>query len=91
MTTRKTRSPTTGNTVEAEVIEIKSISDSAIRIELADGSLLRLKVDIVEVARFNDEWDPEGHPRYSVKSGNLMSVLDSPDSLRMGAAKEPPQ
>ena len=87
MTTRKTRSPTTGKTVEAEVIEIKNISDSAIRIELADGTLLRLKIDIIEVVRFNDEWDPEGNPRYSVKSGNLMSLLDSPENLREGRLK----
>ena len=91
MTTRKMRSPTTGKTVEAEVIEIKNISDSAIRVELADGTVLRLKIDIIEVVRFNDEWDAEGHPRYSVKSGNLMAVLDSPENLREGAVKEPLQ
>ena len=76
MATRKAKSPTTGDMVDAEVIEVKKISDSAIRIELTDGSLLRFKVDIVEILRFKDEWDPEGHPRYGVKSGTLMSVLD---------------
>jgi hypothetical protein len=91
MASRKTRSPTTGAMVEAEVVEIKNISDSAIRIELADGSLLRLKIDIAEVVRLNGEWDPDGYPRYSMKSGHLMSVLDSPENLRKGADKEPLQ
>ena len=91
MATRKLKSPTTGETVEAEVIEIAEISNPPTRIVLADGSTLRLKSDIIEVTRFEGEWDLEGHPRYSVKSGNLMAVLDSPDHLKKGAAKEPLQ
>lgn len=91
MVTRKMTSPTTGQEVDAEVVDIEKISDSVMRIELTDGTLLRMKIDVIEVVRFAGEWDKEGHPLYNVKSGNFMTVLDSPEHLKEGAAKKPLQ
>jgi hypothetical protein len=85
MATRKLRSPTTGETVEADVVEIVELRDPPLRLVLADGTTLRLRVDVIEVARFNGEWDPEGHPLYNVKSANIMAVLESPEHMRKGA------
>lgn len=91
MVTRRMRSPETGEIVNAEVIDIKNASDTAIQIELADGTVLRLKIDVIEVVRFEGEWDAEGHPRYSVKSGTAMAVMDSPENLRKGGGNRPLQ
>lgn len=87
MATRKLKSPTTGRIVEAEVVDIVDLRDPPIRLVLADGSTLRLRVDVIEVARFNGEWDPEGNPLYNVKSANIMAVLESAEHLRKGAKK----
>ena len=88
MATRRLKSPTTGGIVDAEVIEIEEITDPPIRISLADGTKLRLKTDVVEVMRFNGEWDIDGNPLYNVRSASLMAVLEAPDHLKKGGAGE---
>lgn len=85
MATRRLKSPTTDRTVEAEVVDIVDLTDAPIRIVLADGSTLRLRVDVIEVTRFNGEWDREGHPLYNVRSANTMAVLESPEHLQRDA------
>jgi len=82
MPTRTLPSPTTGKSVEAEVIDIEEIRDKPIMVRLADGSILRLRMDIAEVVRFKDEWDKEGHPVYNVKTANIVIVSESPDNLK---------
>ncbi len=82
MATRKLPSPTTGKLVDATVVEIEEIRDRPAIIYLADGSVLRLRVDVVEVTRFEGEWDRDGLPFYSVRSGNLLGILESPENLR---------
>ena len=86
MATRKLRHPSSGKTVEADVVEILDITDPPVRISLEDGSELRMKLDVVEIVRLRQSWDNEGHPQYVVKSGTHMAVLDSPDHL-----KKPPR
>jgi hypothetical protein len=85
MATRKLTSPTTGNIVDAEVVEIVDVREAPILIVLADGSTLRLRLDVIEVARFNGEWDREGHPLYNVRSANTMAVLESLEHLQKAA------
>ena len=87
MATRKVKSPTTGETVDAEVVEIEDIKDPPIRISLADGTQLRLKTDVVEVLRFKEEWDNDGNPLYNVRSASFMAVLDAPDPLEEGRSR----
>ena len=72
-----------GEEHEVEVVGIKKlVNDEPIVIELEDGSTLRLKVDIVEIGRSNNLWDLEGYPLYHVRSGNIIAVLDCPQSLK---------
>ena len=81
----ETQEPSTGEMVDADVIEIVEIDDPPVRIVLADGTILRLKTDVIEVTRFNDEWDQDGNPLYTVRSGNIVGVLESPEDLRKNA------
>lgn len=80
MATRELRSPT-GEVVEATVVPIKEIQDPPIIITLEDGSVIRLKVDVIEVCRADNLWDADGHPYYNVRSGNLLAVLESSPDL----------
>lgn len=80
---RMTINPITRNVQDAEVVPVDhSENDAPLILHLADGSILRLKMDIAEVVRFSDTWDAEGHPLYSVKNGIHMVVLDSDLKLR---------
>ncbi len=81
MATRKLKSPITGKPVDATIVDIDEIKDSPTIISLSDGSVLRLRLDVIEVARFEGEWDQDGHPSYSVRSGNILAVLEAPEEL----------
>lgn len=80
--TRKRKSPTSGKMVDAEVVDIENISERPTIILLADGTKLRMRLDVVEVVRFPGEYDREDHPIYQVKSGTVMAVLESPEHLK---------
>ena len=77
MATRKLTLPS-GETVETEVVEIEEISEKPIIIKLSDGTVLRFRVDIAEVCRYDKERDHEGNPLYHVKSSNVVTVLECP-------------
>ena len=82
MATRRTKNPNTGEAVEATVVDIESIDDRPVIIKLVDESVLRLKIDVIEIVRFDGEWDREGNPLYQIKSGTVMAILESPDHLK---------
>lgn len=82
--TRKTShyDPKTGTTTEIEVVEIIDIHEKPTTVTLADGTILRVKVDVLEVGRIPGKQDPEGNPAYSVKSGTIVNVLSSGASTK---------
>ena len=71
----------TGQPVNAEVVDIDRVTESPTRLELADGTTLRVRVDVLEVARFLEDWDQDGKPMYQIRSATLVAVLDAPDHL----------
>ena len=79
----------TGQEVDVEVVEITKRDDPPTVLELADGSRIRMRIDVLEVGRALEQWDLEGNPLYHVKSANTMAVLDAPEELRGPAAPAP--
>ena len=67
--------------MNAEVVDINRVTESPTRLELADGTTLRVKIDVLEAARFLDDWDQNGKPMYQIRSATLVAVLDAPDNL----------
>lgn len=82
MAKREVPHPVTREMVEAEVVDIVEISERPTIITLADGTVIRLKVDVVEVTRFEGEYDGEGNPLYNVRNGILLNILEAPDHLK---------
>lgn len=77
MAERKMKHPTTGEMHDVEIVEIEEIIEKPMKIKLADGTVLRIRVDVVEVAKFKGERALDGHPIYNVRSGTIISVLES--------------
>lgn len=46
-----------------------------------DGTVVRLKVVVMDVVRVDGMYDDEGNPQYMIKSSNLM-VVSAPTELR---------
>ena len=77
MAERKLKHPTTGEMHDVEMVEIEEIIEKPMKIRLADGTVLRIRVDVVEVARFKGQPGSDGHPIYNVRSGTIITVLES--------------
>ena len=54
-------------------------------IRLSDGTVLRMKIVVVEVARSDDQYDADRNPLYSVKSNNVLVVGEVPQELKAKA------
>lgn len=79
MNTRRIRNPINGQLVEAEVVNVIKETNSAVVLELEDGAVLRLKIDIAEVARIPDTLNSFNEPFYVIKSNNSITLLGLPD------------
>ena len=43
-----------------------------------DGTILRAKLSVAEVARVDGRWDDDGNPLYFVKSQTVITVAETP-------------
>lgn len=86
MATRRINHPRTGKPIDAQVVEIADIRETPTRVTLEDGTVLRLRIDVIEAIRIDGEWDADGHPMYQVRNGVNIMVLESPDHLKQSAA-----
>ena len=77
MSNQQIKHPATGKMQDADIVEIVEIIEKPMKVKLEDGSILRIKVDVIEVARFKGPNGPDGHPIYSVKSGTMVAVVES--------------
>jgi len=46
-----------------------------------DGTLIHMKVVVVEIVKLDDAWDDQGQPVYLIQSTNVTSI-SVPDHLR---------
>jgi hypothetical protein len=74
-----------GRNIEGAELNFKSLKEEWNEYQCEDGTILRLKVVVSEVFRL-DEYDPDGKPRYLIKSSNVLSA-SVPETLKKGATK----
>ena len=71
-----------GQTAEGTEVPMLESVERWSEIKLEDGSVLRIKANVISVARVNDRWDDTGNPIYAVRSQNMMVVASAPKELR---------
>ena len=78
---RKSRpDPQTGVQQNGTVLEIAESSEPIIRLKLEDGTLVRLKVSIIEVMRM-DQPDENGKAIYDLNANLTVSFVEPKDIL----------
>jgi hypothetical protein len=78
--TRKIVGPD-GQPHDATMLTFRTTSEDFNEYLLDDGTVIKLKVVVTEVARIEGLYDPSGNPAYVVSSTNVVSV-DAADELR---------
>ena len=82
----KRRVQTPQGVVEGIDVPIKEATEKWSEVTLADGTILRIKPNVLTVTRVDNQYDPEGNPMYVLMSSQMMTVTNVPAHLRKGAA-----
>lgn len=80
---RTIKVPFEGKIVEGFEMGFKSINEDWNEYQVNDGTIIRLKVVVTNIAKIADKFDQEGNPIYVVKSSNVLSV-SPPEKLKKG-------
>ena len=63
-----------GETVEGTFVGVIESTERFTDIKLEDGTILKAKVSVAEVARVDGRWDDDGNPLYFLKSQTVITV-----------------
>jgi hypothetical protein len=70
-----------GKMVAGIEIPISGSAEKWSEFELADGAIIRAKVNILSVVRVKDEHDAAGNPIYIINAAPVMGVVNLPKEL----------
>jgi len=70
-----------GRMVDAEIVDFEADKEQWSTYILHDGTALKVKAVVTEVARLEGVYDPKGDPVYLIQASQIMHV-NAPDTLR---------
>lgn len=68
--------------VEGNEVPIKESTERWTEVHLEDGSVLRVKPNVISVVRVTGRYGPDGNPMYALRTNQTIVVTSSPDHLR---------
>ena len=77
--------------VEGSIVGISESIERWTELKLDDGSVLRVKPQVLKVIRAAGRYDQEGNPLYVIQGGQVMVVNNVPSHLRQGAGNPGPK
>jgi hypothetical protein len=80
---RTIKVPFQGKTVDGLDMDFKSIKEDWNEYQINDGTIVRMKVVVVNIAKVTDKYDNEGNPVYIVKTSNVLAI-SAPEKLKKG-------
>ena len=72
-----------GKIAEGLDMDFKTIKEEWNEYQVNDGTIIRMKVVVTNIAKLTDKYDKEGNPIYLVKSSNVLSI-SAPEKLKKG-------
>lgn len=68
--------PFQGRQVEATLIDFVTRKEDFNEYQLTDGKVLKIKLVVTQVAKLNEEKDPNGNPVYNIASTNVVAPIE---------------
>lgn len=78
--------PTPQGVLEGVDVAIKEATEKWSEVSLADGTILRIKPNVLSVTRVDGKFDSDGNPLYVLQSNQMMTVTNVPVHLREAPA-----
>ncbi len=63
-------------------VEIDEAIERPSELRLKDGSVLRMRTNVVEVIRLDEQWNENGDPVYVVKSSTTVTAVEVPQEFK---------
>jgi hypothetical protein len=77
-----------GATVEGWEVPVVQSTDRWSEVTLEDGTVIRVKPNVISAIRIDGMFDQDGNPGYALKASQTMMVASSPEHLHKGAQKK---
>jgi len=74
--------------VDAYEVSVAESTEKWSEVKLEDGTILRVKPNIVAAIRVEGQYDPDGNPVYALKAGQTSIVSSAPAHLRRGGDRD---
>ena len=71
-----------GEIVDGSEVPITESTERWTELHLEDGSVLRVKPNVLSAIRIDGKFDPDGNPMYALKTSQTMMVASAPEHLR---------
>lgn len=85
MPERKTTVPTPIGIADGYEVPIIESKERWSELTLEDGTVLRVKPNVITAIRVEGQYDQDGNPLYALKSTQIMAVVSCPDRLLKNA------
>jgi hypothetical protein len=82
---RRTKVPIPTGMADGFEVPILESKERWTELTLEDGTVLRVKPNIITAIRVDGQYDQDGNPLYALKSTQIMAVVSCPDRLRKDA------
>lgn len=74
--------PPSGPMVDASEVQVRESNDRWSEVTLEDGTVMRVKPNVMSAVRLDGQYDPDGNPMYGIKAAPVVTIVSSPDHLR---------
>lgn len=75
-----------GTQVEGTDVAITESIERFNELKLEDGTILRMRTNVVEVIRLDEQWNENGDPVYVVKSSTTVTAVEVPQEFKKKVA-----
>lgn len=70
-----------GEIVEGTVVDVVSSTEKFSDFTLSDGTILKVKLTVLEAVRQDGQWDMDGNPIYQLKCQQIVLSSEVPNKL----------
>ena len=71
-----------GKSVEGRDVDVIESTERFSELRLEDGTILRIKPNVLKVTRLVEQWDSDNNPIYVVRSQSIVLVSEAPADLK---------
>jgi hypothetical protein len=79
---RKVKTNLAGRSVDGFEVQVEESNEKWSEFKLEDGTIFRIKVNVVNAVRVDGEYDPQGNPMYALNMVPVMALIEAPARLK---------